>query len=128
MFLALTALSFVAIGWGATSLVALAIGLILFDLGVQAVHISNQTIVYALAPEARSRLNSAYMTMYFLGGATGSGSSAWVYSSHGWAGVAVLGAAFPTAGLLLWLLDTLRRRGRERRGRGISAAGSSRSR
>ena len=73
VFLALTALSFAALGLGATSLVALAVGLVVFDLGVQGTHISNQTIVYALRPAARSRLNSAYMTVYFLGGATGSG-------------------------------------------------------
>jgi predicted MFS family arabinose efflux permease len=109
VFLALTALSFVAFGFGATSLVALAIGLIVFDLGVQGTHISNQTIVYALRPEARSRLNSAYMTVYFLGGATGSGLSALLYASHGWAGVCVVGAAFPTVGLALWLVDTARR-------------------
>jgi predicted MFS family arabinose efflux permease len=112
VFLALTALSFVAFGFGATSLVALAVGLIVFDLGVQGTHISNQTIVYALRPEARSRLNSAYMTVYFLGGATGSGLSALLYASHGWAGVCVVGAAFPTFGLALWLVDTARRRSR----------------
>ncbi len=112
VFLALTALSFVAFGFGATSLVALAVGLIVFDLGVQGTHISNQTIVYALRPEARSRLNSAYMTVYFLGGATGSGLSALLYASHGWAGVCVVGAAFPTVGLALWLVDTARRRSR----------------
>jgi predicted MFS family arabinose efflux permease len=117
VFLALTALSFVAIGLGATSLVALAIGLIVFDLGVQGTHISNQTIVYALAPDARSRLNSAYMTVYFLGGATGSGLSALLYATHGWPGVSLLGAAFPTVGLLLWLVDTARRR---HRGRAVS--------
>jgi predicted MFS family arabinose efflux permease len=112
VFLALTALSFIAFGFGATSLVALAVGLIVFDLGVQGTHISNQTIVYALRPEARSRLNSAYMTVYFLGGATGSGLSALLYASHGWAGVCVVGAAFPTVGLALWLVDTARRRSR----------------
>lgn len=121
-FLALTVLSFGALALGPTSLVALAIGLVVFDLGVQGAHISNQTIVYALRPEARSRLNSAYMTGYFLGGATGSGLSALVYASHGWGGVSVLGAAFPAAGLLLWAVDTARRRTR-----GISRPSSSRA-
>lgn len=125
-FLALTALSFVGFGLGATSLVALAVALIVFDLGVQGVHISNQTIVYALRPEARSRLNSAYMTVYFLGGATGSGLSALLYASYGWLGVCAVGAGFPTAGLLLWLVDSTRRRSRRparggtvRRGGGV---------
>jgi predicted MFS family arabinose efflux permease len=112
-FLVISVLSFVPIGLGATSLVALAIGLVTFDLGVQGTHISNQTIIYALRPEARSRVNSAYMTAYFLGGATGSGLSALVYATHGWLGVAVVDTAFPALATLLWLVDTaLRRRAR----------------
>lgn len=120
--LALTALSMLAIGAGRSSLVALAIGLVLFDAGVQGTHISNQTIVYALRPEARSRLNSAYMTAYFLGGATGSGLSALVYAAHGWIGVSVLAAVFPTLGWCAWLADTLRTARRR-----VTRAGSSSS-
>ncbi|MFC4950362.1 MFS transporter [Pseudonocardia sp. GCM10023141] len=108
--LAVEALSFVPLALGAGSLVALAIGLVLFDLGVQAAHVGNQTIIYRLRPEARSRLTSAYMTVFFLCGALGSGLSTWVYSSGGWPGVTALGAAFPTAGFLLWLVDAARRR------------------
>jgi hypothetical protein len=63
-----------------------------------------------LRPDTRSRLNSAYMTAYFLGGATGSGLSALLYASHGWAGVCVLGAAFPAVGQARWMLDSLCRR------------------
>lgn len=113
-FLAVTLLSWVPIALGAHSLVALAIGLVAFDLGVQGAHISNQALVYTLRPEARSRLNSAYMTGYFLGGATGSALSALVYATHGWAGLSMLGGAFPAAGLALWCVDTLRRRARSR--------------
>ena len=101
--LLITALSMLLIGAGTVSLVALAVGLVVFDAGVQGTHISNQTIVYALRPEARSRLNSAYMTAYFLGGATGSGLSAAVYATHGWIGVSVLAAAFPAVGWCAWL-------------------------
>jgi predicted MFS family arabinose efflux permease len=115
--LAMTALSMLLIGAGTVSLVALAIGLVIFDAGVQGTHISNQTIVYALRPEARSRLNSAYMTAYFLGGAAGSGLSAVIYATHGWTGVSLLAAAFPTVGLCVWLVDT----GRSR----VSRSGSS---
>jgi len=107
--LLLTALSMLLIGAGSVSLVALAVGLVVFDAGVQGTHISNQTIVYALRPEARSRLNSAYMTAYFIGGAAGSGLSALVYSTYGWIGVSVLAAAFPAAGFSAWLVDTFMR-------------------
>ena len=99
-------------GSGAGALVALAIGLLIFDAGAQGVHISNQTIIYALRPDARSRVNSAYMTSFFLGGALGGGSSALLYATHGWTGVSLLGAAFPVAGLLVWVIDSLRRRAR----------------
>jgi predicted MFS family arabinose efflux permease len=109
-FLGITATSFIPLGWGAGSLVALAIGLVLFDMGVQGAHISNQSVVYALQPQARSRLNTAYMTSYFIGGATGSGLSATLYASRGWIGVCYLGAAFPTTGLLLWVAETVARR------------------
>ncbi|MCE0767479.1 MFS transporter [Pseudonocardia kujensis] len=109
-FLGLVALSWIPLGLGAFSLVALAIGLVVFDLGVQGSHISNQNTIYALQPQARSRLNTAYMTSYFLGGAAGSGLSSALYATHGWAGVSIAGAAFPTAGFLLWLVVAVRRR------------------
>jgi predicted MFS family arabinose efflux permease len=97
-------------GAGVGALVALAVGLVVFDAGAQGVHISNQTIIYGLRPDARSRINSAYMTSFFLGGAVGSGCSALVYASHGWAGLCVLGAAFPLVGLAVWTVDSFRRR------------------
>jgi predicted MFS family arabinose efflux permease len=109
VFLALVAASWIALALGASSLVALAIGLIVFDFGVQGSHISNQSLIYALRPEARSRLNTAYMTSYFLGGATGSGLSSALYASHGWAGVCVVGAAFPVLGLVVWLVQSASR-------------------
>jgi predicted MFS family arabinose efflux permease len=109
-FLVLTAASFLPVALGAHSLAALAVGLVVFDFGVQGGHIINQNVVFGLRPEARSRLNTAYMTSYFLGGAIGSGLSAVLYASHGWAGIAALGAAFPTLGTLLWLGESVARR------------------
>ncbi|WP_433291883.1 MFS transporter [Pseudonocardia sp. CA-142604] len=126
-FLLVSTLAWLLIGQGARpgagAVVALAIGLLLFDLGVQGVHVSNQAIVYALRPEARSRLNSAYMTLYFLGGAVGSGLSAAAYASNGWLGVSVLGGVLPAIGLAFWLVDTAFRRRRARVGaRAVSVA------
>lgn len=106
-FLAITAISFIPLASGAASLVALAIGFILFDMGVQGAHISNQSVVYALAPQARSRVNTAYMTSYFIGGAVGSGLSSVLYAVHGWAAVCWLGAAFPAAGLIAWAAESI---------------------
>lgn len=67
-------------------------GVILLDLGVQAGHVANQTRIYALVPEARSRLNTVYMVTYFLGGALGSALGAYGWSRWGWNGVCAAGA------------------------------------
>jgi len=81
---------FYAAGRGIWGLVA---GVILLDLGVQAGHVANQTRIYALVPEARSRLNTVYMVTYFLGGALGSALGAYGWSRWGWNGVCLFGAA-----------------------------------
>jgi predicted MFS family arabinose efflux permease len=82
----------------------MALGVVLLDLGTQANQISNQTRVYSLKPEARSRLNTVYMVTYFAGGAAGSwlGTTAWTHL--GWTGVCAAGAALCAIALLaLWL-------------------------
>ncbi len=73
------------------SLVALLIGVLLLDLAVQLVHVSNQNKIYALHPDIRNRLTSAYMTCYFIGGAFGSWFSVLLYQHYEWSGV-VMGA------------------------------------
>jgi predicted MFS family arabinose efflux permease len=80
-----------ALGWTLAGMVA---GVILLDLGVQCSHVSNQTRIYGLRPEARNRLNTIYMVTFFCGGAIGSlaGSRAW--SRWGWLGVCGASAGF----------------------------------
>ncbi|MDM0115559.1 MFS transporter [Variovorax sp. J22R133] len=78
-------------------------GMLVIDLALQAVHISNQNVVYALAPEARSRLNAVYMTSYFIGAASGSalGSLAWRHG--GWHATCAVGACLAAfAGMAVW--------------------------
>ena len=75
------------------SLAALVAGVIVLDFGVQSAMISNQHVIYALDGEARSRLNTIYMTGMFLGGSVGSALAAVAWSYDGWTGVSVLGIA-----------------------------------
>ncbi|RKF47075.1 MFS transporter [Paraburkholderia fungorum] len=96
----LVAISFVVFALSAKSIVGLVIGVIVLDIGVQAAQISNQSRIYALKPEARSRVNTVYMVAYFIGGAVGSGVGAVVWPAFGWVGVSVAGVAF--AGLAAW--------------------------
>lgn len=90
---ALLALSFVVLWAGRESIALIVVGVIVLDLGVQGTHILNQSTIYELAPSARSRINAVYMTSYFVGGAVGSASGAFVYDRGGWGAVCTLGAA-----------------------------------
>ena len=94
--------SWAAIALGAHYLTALIIGILLLDLAVQAVHITNQSVIYAQKPEARNRLNAGYMTSYFIGGAFGSLLSANAYHLAGWYGVCAAGALMTLVNLLIW--------------------------
>jgi predicted MFS family arabinose efflux permease len=93
------ALSFAIFGGFGTSMAGLVLGVILLDLGVQAAQVSNQTRIYAMLPKARSRLNTVYMTIYFLGGSAGSAAAAIAWKWDGWTGVSLLGFALAAAAL-----------------------------
>jgi predicted MFS family arabinose efflux permease len=93
-------------------------GVVLLDLGCQGIHITNQSEIYAIAGEARNRVNSAYMTCYFTGGTLGSIGSALIYSRFGWDGVAAFGASVAGLALVFSLGDG---RFRRRIGAGIPA-------
>ncbi|REG59114.1 putative MFS family arabinose efflux permease [Paraburkholderia sp. BL6669N2] len=95
----LVAISFVVFGISA-SIAGLVVGVIILDIGVQAAQISNQSRIYALKPDARSRVNTVYMVAYFIGGALGSGVGAVVWPAFGWIGVSVAGIVF--AALAAW--------------------------
>lgn len=101
-FLLATLVSWGLLDAGGSSLVALIAGIALLDLGIQGAQISNQTRIYELAPEARSRLTTAYMVSLFLGGVVGSLLSAAVYGAAGWDATCVLGAAMAVLGLVIW--------------------------
>ncbi|WP_250564249.1 MFS transporter [Sphaerisporangium fuscum] len=97
--------SWPAIAAGARSLVWLLAGVIVLDLAHQAVLNSSQNVLYALRPEARNRINSAFMTSLFVGGAVGSALASVVWAHTGWTGVCVLGGAFAAGTVVLWVLE-----------------------
>jgi predicted MFS family arabinose efflux permease len=104
VFLAICVAAFVLMGLMPHALVAVIAGVVLLDLGSQGTHVLNQSTIYQLRPEARSRLTTAYMTAFFLGGALGSAAAAFAFSQFGWAGVSVVGAVLAGAGLAVWLV------------------------
>ena len=100
--LVLLLLSWAAIWYGHVSVLALIVGILVLDLTVQGVHITNQTVIYRVKPEARNRLTAGYMTSYFIGGAAGSLISASAWQHAGWSGVCAIGAIVATINLLVW--------------------------
>ncbi len=97
--------SYLFIWRGATSLGALLVGIVVLDIGSQALHITNQGEIYRLQPEARSRINAFYMMSCFIGAAVGSATAGFAYGTHGWDGVCLLGAGFGLASLVWWAVD-----------------------
>ncbi|UTH75265.1 MFS transporter [Chromobacterium sp. IIBBL 290-4] len=85
-------LAFGLLWLGGHWLAALLAGVLLLDICVQALHISNQSVIYALQPEARSRITTVYLVSYFLGGELGSGAASLAYAHAGWTGVCLAGA------------------------------------
>jgi predicted MFS family arabinose efflux permease len=90
----LIAVAFVVFATSGASLVGLVIGVIVLDVGVQAAQISNQSRIYALKPEARSRVNTVYMVSYFIGGAVGSSVGVVAWRIAGWHGMCTAGLLF----------------------------------
>lgn len=86
-----------------TNIIGIIIGIIAIDLGLQGIHVSNQTRIYTLLPEARNRLNTVFMTASFIGTSLGSGIGLWVWSVAQWNGVCIAGTALITVALIIYL-------------------------
>ncbi len=95
-------LSWLPIAAGVTAVVPLLIGIVVLDMAAQGTHVTNQSVIYRMYPEARNRLTAGYMTSYFIGGALGSLISAYAYQHFGWLGVSSAGGLLSLLGLLVW--------------------------
>jgi predicted MFS family arabinose efflux permease len=100
--LTLGLLAFVLLLAAGRHLAGLIGGIVLLDLATQANLVSNQTRIYSLLPDAANRLNTLYMSSYFVGGATGAAVGSLVWEHFGWAGLCAFGIAlFATALIVL---------------------------
>ena len=86
------------------SIVGLIIGIILVDLGLQALHITNHNIIFSKNPEARNRVNTIYMVGFFMGGALGTTLGALAWKQYKWAGVSWLGVILSLMILMIHLI------------------------
>lgn len=85
----LIALSFVIFYFSGTSVIGIIFGIVFIDIGMQGVHISNQTRVYSIMPEARNRMNTVFMSLSFLGTAAGSAFGLFLWQFGRWHAVAL---------------------------------------
>ncbi|MGA2835015.1 MAG: MFS transporter [Acidimicrobiales bacterium] len=108
VFAVLVAVSFLPLWLGGHDLTSMIVGVVILDVGVQGIQVTNQSIIYRLAPDARSRINSAYMVCYFVGGALGSAVGSRIYGSDRWAGVCLLGAGIGAVAVAAAVIDAVR--------------------
>ncbi|CAH0140501.1 MFS transporter [Pseudomonas brassicacearum] len=103
--LGLLTLSWLPIAFTESSLIALVCGVVLLDFAVQAVHVTNQGLIFAARPDAQSRMVGAYMCFYSAGSALGAAAATQVYALRGWIAVSLLGALISLAALAVWRLS-----------------------
>ncbi|WP_313161454.1 MFS transporter, partial [Stenotrophomonas sp.] len=85
----------VHLGW-------LVLGVLLLDLAVQALHVTNQSLILAAAPQAQAQAIAAYMLFYAAGSGIGAVAGSALYAAHGWSAVCGAGAVVSGGALMLW--------------------------
>lgn len=67
-----------------SSIAVLLLGILIFDIGIQMLNVLNQTRLLTIDPEARNRLNTAFVCCNFIGGALGSALAGALWERLGW--------------------------------------------
>lgn len=101
--LILLVLSWLPTAFVGHSLMAFGLGVLMLDFAVQAVHVTNQSLLLAGRGAMASRLIGAYMCCYSLGSGVGAVLASWVYAHWGWAAVCGLGMGISAVALGYWL-------------------------
>jgi predicted MFS family arabinose efflux permease len=81
---------------------ALVVGVVALDLAGQAIHVTNQSLIFRASSAAASRLVGCYMVFYAVGSGAGAIASTQIYATAGWNGVCLLGAGVSAVALVFW--------------------------
>jgi S-adenosylhomocysteine hydrolase len=87
-----------------TSLAILIASIVLLDTAVQSLNILNATRLFAIAGNARSRVNTAMITSNFVAGSIGSAAARLLWTAGGWTAVTTTELIFAAFGFMVWLL------------------------
>lgn len=90
--------------WGNTY-TAIIITILILDIGMQCIQLSNQTVVFSINPKASNRINTIFMTNYFIGGSLGTFLSGSAWSMAGWSGVTIVGIGLAFCSLCITLFS-----------------------
>ena len=77
----------------------LIVAIILVDIGLQCLQLSNQSGCIQEMPEASNRANTIFMTTYFIGGSFGTYCAGLAWTHEGWMGVCAVGAVLAAISL-----------------------------
>lgn len=91
--------------FGDQYLLSYILGFAFMNLGLATIHSSNQNIIFRLRPDAKSRINSIYMTGYFIGGACGSALGIYAWHHGGWLMACLVGIGLVIGAAFFALLD-----------------------
>jgi predicted MFS family arabinose efflux permease len=91
--------------FGAVSLLSYILGYGLINLGLAITHSCNQNVIFRLRPDAKSRVNSLYMTLYFIGGACGSALGVYSWHHGGWSMTCIAGLSLALCASVFALVD-----------------------
>jgi len=101
---ALVLAAFVLASFARTSLALLIGAIVLLDVAIQSLNILNATRLFAVAGDARSRVNTAMVVSNFITGAVGSAAAGLLWSAGGWSAVTSTGMIVAAVGFGVWLL------------------------
>ena len=97
---------FVGMGFivlGGNSYAGIIAGALLIDIGMQCIQLSNQASIFELCPSASNRINTIFMTTYFVGGSMGTFLAGSFWHVGGWAGVTAVGILLTSSSLAITL-------------------------
>lgn len=86
---------------GQNSYVGIIIGIFIIDIGMQCIQLSNQTTIFSLNPKAANRINTIFMTTYFIGGSIGTLLAGIFWHWFGWQGVVGTGITLATCSFMI---------------------------